>query len=53
MQVSEELRQEFVELWEANSHRPLAVRNHVIASVCPQVFGLFTVKVKPLPEIAS
>ncbi|CAM9825847.1 unnamed protein product, partial [Ectocarpus fasciculatus] len=43
-QVSEELRQEFVELWEANAHRPLAVRNHVIASVCPQVFGLFTVK---------
>ncbi|CAB1103664.1 unnamed protein product [Ectocarpus sp. CCAP 1310/34] len=42
--VSEELRQEFVELWEANAHRPLAVRNHVIASVCPQVFGLFTVK---------
>ncbi|CAN0121637.1 unnamed protein product [Ectocarpus sp. 4 AP-2014] len=40
----EELRQEFVELWEANAHRPLAVRNHVIASVCPQVFGLFTVK---------
>ncbi|CAN0023866.1 unnamed protein product, partial [Scytosiphon promiscuus] len=43
-QVSEELRQEFVELWEANAHRPLAVRNHVIASVCPQIFGLFTVK---------
>ncbi|CAM9904658.1 unnamed protein product [Ectocarpus sp. 12 AP-2014] len=42
--VSEELRQEFVQLWEANAHRPLAVRNHVIASVCPQVFGLFTVK---------
>lgn len=45
VQVSEELRQEFVELWEANAHGPLAVRNHVIASVCPQIFGLFTVKV--------
>ncbi|CAM9666352.1 unnamed protein product, partial [Hapterophycus canaliculatus] len=42
--LHEELRQEFVELWEANAHRPLAVRNHVIASVCPQIFGLFTVK---------
>lgn len=45
VQVSEELRQEFVELWKANAHRPLAVRNHVVASVCPQIFGLFTVKV--------
>ncbi|CAN0335277.1 unnamed protein product, partial [Ascophyllum nodosum] len=43
-QVSEELRQEFVDLWKANAHRPLAVRNHIVASVCPQIFGLFTVK---------
>lgn len=53
MQVSEELRQEFVEVWEANAHRPLAVRNHVIASVCPQVFGLFTVKVTPTDRNAA
>lgn len=45
-QVSEELQQEFADLWKANAHRPLAVRNHIVASVCPQIFGLFTVKVK-------
>ncbi|CAM9567362.1 unnamed protein product, partial [Discosporangium mesarthrocarpum] len=43
-QVSEELRNEFEELWRANSHRPLAVRNHIVASVCPQIYGLFMVK---------
>ncbi|CAM9762668.1 unnamed protein product, partial [Phaeothamnion confervicola] len=47
-QVPDEIRQEFELLWADNAHRPLAVRNHVVASVCPQIYGLFPVKLAVL-----
>jgi hypothetical protein len=43
-QVPPLLASEFEEIWRSNRHRPLAVRNHLIASICPQIYGLFAVK---------
>ena len=37
-------RSDFDEFWGAHADRPLEGRNLVIASFCPQVFGLYIVK---------
>jgi len=37
-------REEFTSFWEQYHHRPLTGRNHILASVCPQVYGLYVVK---------
>jgi hypothetical protein len=44
VQVPAVLCSEFEEIWRSNRHRPLAVRNHLIACICPQIYGLFAVK---------
>jgi DNA helicase MCM9 len=44
--VHEEMEGEFADFWE--THREagteMVARNTIIGSICPQVFGLFTVK---------
>ena len=37
-------RDDFDVFWEAHSECPLEGRNKIIASFCPQVFGLYVVK---------
>jgi len=37
-------REEFTSFWEQYRHRPLTARNQILASVCPQVYGLYVVK---------
>jgi DNA helicase MCM9 len=49
--VSNELRDEFAAVWQDNSTRPLAVRNLIVASVCPQIYGLFSVKLAILMSL--
>ncbi|EIE26663.1 MCM-domain-containing protein [Coccomyxa subellipsoidea C-169] len=34
----------FCDLWRAGADKPLATRNQIVSSVCPQLYGLFTVK---------
>ena len=34
----------FEKFWEVHSDRPLEGRNVILASFCPQVFGLYVVK---------
>ncbi|CAM9780826.1 unnamed protein product [Chrysoparadoxa australica] len=46
--VSKELALEFAEMWRKGQGTPLRVRNELVASVCPQVYGLFTVKLAVL-----
>ncbi|XP_075780165.1 DNA helicase MCM9 isoform X2 [Pelodiscus sinensis] len=42
--VDEEVRREFEDFWEKHKSDPLAGRNEILASLCPQVFGLYLVK---------
>ena len=30
--------------WQQYRHRPLTGRNQIVASICPQVYGLYVVK---------
>ncbi|NWX11122.1 MCM9 helicase, partial [Caloenas nicobarica] len=42
--IDEEVRKEFEDFWEEHRNDPLAGRNEILASLCPQVFGLYLVK---------
>ncbi|XP_075410735.1 DNA helicase MCM9 isoform X1 [Tenrec ecaudatus] len=42
--VDEEVRKEFEDFWENYTSNPLAGRNEILASLCPQVFGMYLVK---------
>ncbi|XP_005389182.1 PREDICTED: DNA helicase MCM9 [Chinchilla lanigera] len=42
--VDEEVRKEFEEFWECYRSDPFAGRNEILASLCPQVFGMYLVK---------
>ncbi|XP_015714169.1 DNA helicase MCM9 [Coturnix japonica] len=42
--IDEEVRKEFEDFWEKHRDNPLAGRNEILASLCPQVFGLYLVK---------
>eukprot|EP00057_Strongylocentrotus_purpuratus_P031819 XP_785765.3 PREDICTED: DNA helicase MCM9 [Strongylocentrotus purpuratus] len=42
--VTEEMRQEFEEFWDNHRFNPLSGRNIILASLCPQVYGLYVVK---------
>ncbi|NXO49633.1 MCM9 helicase, partial [Aramus guarauna] len=42
--IDEEVRKEFERFWEKHRNDPLAGRNEILASLCPQVFGLYLVK---------
>ena len=44
VRVTEEHKIGFAEFWRARSHRPLWARNHIVSSICPQLYGLFLVK---------
>ncbi len=43
--ISDDLHEEFSELWRNHSNHPIAVRNFIVACVCPQIFGLFDIKI--------
>ncbi|XP_058163321.1 DNA helicase MCM9 isoform X2 [Dasypus novemcinctus] len=42
--MDEEVRKEFEDFWENHKSDPFAARNEILASLCPQVFGLYLVK---------
>ena len=42
--VTEELKREFDEFWASHKQSSLLGRNHILASFCPQVYGLYAVK---------
>lgn len=35
---------EFVQYWKDNQRTPLSARNRILASICPQLYGLYVVK---------
>ncbi|XP_043818265.1 LOW QUALITY PROTEIN: DNA helicase MCM9 [Dromiciops gliroides] len=42
--IDEEVRKEFENFWQHYKNDPLAGRNEILASLCPQVFGMYLVK---------
>ncbi|XP_075993373.1 DNA helicase MCM9 [Genypterus blacodes] len=42
--LMEDVQREFEDFWESYKLRPLAGRNHILSSLCPQVFGMYVVK---------
>ncbi|XP_034965068.1 DNA helicase MCM9 [Zootoca vivipara] len=42
--IDEEVRKEFEDFWRKHRSDPLAGRNDILASLCPQIFGLYLVK---------
>ncbi|XP_045044649.2 DNA helicase MCM9 isoform X2 [Desmodus rotundus] len=42
--LDEEVRKEFEDFWEHYKSDPFAGRNEILASLCPQVFGMYLVK---------
>ncbi|XP_077994349.1 uncharacterized protein LOC144448073 [Glandiceps talaboti] len=42
--VTDELRQEFEDFWERHKYTPFTGRNVILSSLCPQVYGLYVVK---------
>ncbi|XP_064600365.1 DNA helicase MCM9-like [Liolophura sinensis] len=42
--VTPEWKAEFEEFWEKHKNSPLTARNQILASLCPQVYGLYVVK---------
>ncbi|XP_021030005.1 DNA helicase MCM9 isoform X2 [Mus caroli] len=44
MVMDEDTRKEFEDFWEYYKSDPFAGRNEILASLCPQVFGMYLVK---------
>lgn len=42
--VTDELKTEFQNFWQEYRDNPLEGRNHIISSMCPQIFGGYVVK---------
>ncbi|NXY82224.1 MCM9 helicase, partial [Alcedo cyanopectus] len=42
--IDEEIRKEFEDFWEKHRNDPFEGQNEILASLCPQVFGLYLVK---------
>eukprot|EP01122_Echinamoeba_exundans_P014512 TRINITY_DN6592_c0_g1_i2.p1 TRINITY_DN6592_c0_g1~~TRINITY_DN6592_c0_g1_i2.p1 ORF type:complete len:977 (-),score=193.20 TRINITY_DN6592_c0_g1_i2:412-3177(-) len=42
--MTEELKQEFEKFWQDNAAHPLRGRDYIVKSICPDVFGMFIVK---------
>ncbi|XP_042226374.1 DNA helicase MCM9-like [Homarus americanus] len=42
--VTDEMREEFAEFWEHHKYDPLRGRDIILSSFCPQVYGLYVVK---------
>ncbi|XP_033127245.1 DNA helicase MCM9-like isoform X3 [Anneissia japonica] len=42
--VTNELKKEFEDFWESHKYAPFTARNVVLSSVCPQIYGLYVVK---------
>ncbi|XP_013414481.1 DNA helicase MCM9 [Lingula anatina] len=42
--VTQEMKKEFQDFWDKHKHSPVTARNQILASLCPQVYGLYVVK---------
>ncbi|XP_047428958.1 DNA helicase MCM9 isoform X2 [Mugil cephalus] len=42
--LMKDVEKEFEDFWNSNRHNPLAGRNQILLSLCPQVFGMYVIK---------
>ncbi|XP_053192724.1 DNA helicase MCM9 [Scomber japonicus] len=42
--LMEEVEKEFEDFWDSYKHNPMAGRNQILLSLCPQVFGMYVIK---------
>ncbi|KAG7266395.1 hypothetical protein CRUP_004907 [Coryphaenoides rupestris] len=42
--LMEDIQKEFKDFWESHRNDPIAGRNQILLSLCPQVFGMYVVK---------
>ncbi|CAL8314731.1 unnamed protein product [Lota lota] len=42
--MMEDIQKEFKAFWESHTNDPIAGRNQILLSLCPQVFGMYVVK---------
>lgn len=46
--ITDEMKQDFKDYWLSYVDKPLKARNNIVSSMCPQVFGLYAVKLSVL-----
>lgn len=46
-------KKEILSFWESHSHQPLTGRNQILTSFCPQVYGLYVVKLAVAMALAG
>ncbi|XP_052064164.1 DNA helicase MCM9-like [Mytilus californianus] len=51
--VNQDLKKEILSFWESRSHQPLTGRNQILTSFCPQVYGLYVVKLAVAMALAG
>ena len=51
--ITAELASEYAAFWASHAGHPLAGRNEILAAFCPQVFGLYVVKLGEHTSISS
>nr|XP_045624120.1 DNA helicase MCM9-like [Procambarus clarkii] len=51
--ITDEMREEFTKFWEQYKYDPLTGRNILLASFCPQVYGLYVVKLAVTVVVAG
>ncbi|PIA13102.1 MCM-domain-containing protein [Coemansia reversa NRRL 1564] len=51
--ITDELRAEFCSFWVDHARRPMHARDIIVASMCPQVYGLFYVKLAVMLVLIS
>ncbi|KAK8752353.1 hypothetical protein OTU49_005037 [Cherax quadricarinatus] len=51
--ITDEMREEFAEFWDQHKYNPLTARNILLASFCPQVYGLYVVKLAVAVVVAG
>ncbi|KAJ2177354.1 DNA helicase mcm9 [Coemansia sp. RSA 551] len=51
--ITEELREEFHAFWAARAGTPMRGRDEIVVSMCPQVYGLFYIKLAVLLVLIS
>ncbi|XP_059837216.1 DNA helicase MCM9 [Hypanus sabinus] len=51
--IDDDVQKEFEDFWENYKDDPLAGRNEILASLCPQVFGMYVVKLAVAMALAG
>ncbi|XP_041367833.1 DNA helicase MCM9-like isoform X2 [Gigantopelta aegis] len=51
--ITNEMKSEIVSFWEQHRNEPLTARNKILASFCPQVYGLYVIKLAVVMVMAG